>query len=76
MQTENCGFIINGAIVKDEENANYYPARRYKNAFPGGHYANGGPDGALYGKQDRIYGWRTLFQVAEKIVHSSCKTFS
>ena len=29
MQTENCGFIINGVIVKDEENANYYRARRY-----------------------------------------------
>ena len=23
------GFIINEVIVKDEENANYYPARRY-----------------------------------------------
>ena len=23
VQTENCGFIINGVIVKDEENANY-----------------------------------------------------
>ena len=29
VQTESCGFIINGVIVKDEENANYYPARRY-----------------------------------------------
>ena len=28
VQTESCGFIINGVIVKDEENANYYPARR------------------------------------------------
>ena len=23
LQTENCGFIINGVVVKDEENANY-----------------------------------------------------
>ena len=29
VQTESCGFIINEVIVKDEENANYYPARRY-----------------------------------------------
>ena len=29
VQKESCGFIINGVIVKDEENANYYPARRY-----------------------------------------------
>ena len=29
MQTESCGFIINIVIVKDEENPNYYPARRY-----------------------------------------------
>ena len=29
MQTESCSFIIIGVIVKDEENANYYPARRY-----------------------------------------------
>ena len=28
VQTESYGFIINGVIVKDEENANYYPARR------------------------------------------------
>ena len=28
VQTESCGFIINGVTVKDEENANYYPARR------------------------------------------------
>ena len=27
VQTESRGFIINGVIVKDEENANYYPAR-------------------------------------------------
>ena len=26
---QSCGFIINGVIVKDEENANYYPARCY-----------------------------------------------
>ena len=32
MQTESCGFIINGVIVKDEENVNYYPARRYMNS--------------------------------------------
>ena len=30
---QSCGFIINGVIVKDEENANYYPARRYLSSF-------------------------------------------
>ena len=35
VQTESCGFIINGVIVKDEENANYYPARRYNLASVG-----------------------------------------
>ena len=33
VQTESCGFIINGVIVKDEENANYYPARRYSESL-------------------------------------------
>ena len=33
----------------------------YKNALPGGHYVNGGPDGALYGKQKTEFMDRELF---------------
>ena len=39
VQTESCGFIFNGIIVKDEENANYYPARRYTTRLKLPHWA-------------------------------------